>query len=134
MDGHELRHAVEVRHVSFCTPAFVALLRRFAIPVVYAEHATYPAIPDATGDFIYVRAQKGQDKLKTGYAPKALDAWASRAKTWAAGGLPDDLARIAPAPREKKRPRDVFVYFIHEGKLRAPAAAMALMERLGRAR
>jgi hypothetical protein len=25
----------------------------------------------------------------------------------------------------------VFVYFIHEGKVRAPAAAMALIERLG---
>jgi hypothetical protein len=25
----------------------------------------------------------------------------------------------------------VFVYFIHEGKVRAPAAAMAMIERLG---
>jgi hypothetical protein len=25
----------------------------------------------------------------------------------------------------------VFIYFIHEGKLRAPAAATALIERLG---
>ena len=32
-------------------------------------------------------------------------------------------------PREAK-PRDTFIYFIHEGKLRAPAAAMALIERL----
>ena len=30
----------------------------------------------------------------------------------------------------KAQPRDVFVYFIHEGKVRAPAAAMALIERL----
>jgi hypothetical protein len=29
-------------------------------------------------------------------------------------------------------PRDVFAYVIHEGKVRAPAAAMALIERLGR--
>jgi hypothetical protein len=27
-------------------------------------------------------------------------------------------------------PRDVFIYFIHEGKKRAPAAAMGLIERL----
>jgi hypothetical protein len=27
-------------------------------------------------------------------------------------------------------PRDVFAYVIHEGKVRAPAAAMALIERL----
>ena len=36
-----------------------------------------------------------------------------------------------PAARPKKQARDVFVYFIHEGKVRAPAAAMALIERLG---
>jgi len=29
-------------------------------------------------------------------------------------------------------PRDVFVYFIHEAKVRAPAAAMALIERVGK--
>jgi len=29
-------------------------------------------------------------------------------------------------------PRDVFAYVIHEGKIRAPAAAMALIERIGR--
>ena len=28
------------------------------------------------------------------------------------------------------KPRDVFAYVIHEGKLRAPAGAMALIERL----
>jgi hypothetical protein len=27
-------------------------------------------------------------------------------------------------------PRDAFIYFIHEAKVRAPAAAMALIERL----
>ncbi|HXE87286.1 MAG TPA: DUF72 domain-containing protein, partial [Hyphomicrobiaceae bacterium] len=35
-----------------------------------------------------------------------------------------------PATKAKVQPRDVFVYFIHEGKVRAPAAAMALIERL----
>jgi len=133
LDGKMLRHVVEVRHASFCTPAFVALLRRFSIPVVYAEHATYPALPDVTGDFVYARLQKGKDSVKTGYAPKALEAWAKRATTWAEGGAPADLACIGPAPRAAKHPRDVFVYFIHEGKLRAPAAAEALIERLAKA-
>ena len=36
---------------------------------------------------------------------------------------------IFPSPADW---RDVFVYFIHEGKLHAPAAAMALIDRLGR--
>jgi len=133
LDGKTLRHVVEVRHASFCTPAFVALLRRFSVPAVYAEHATYPAIADVTGDFVYARLQKGKDSVKTGYPPKALEAWAKRAKTWAAGGAPADLACIGPAPRAAKRPRDVFLYVIHEGKLRAPAAAEALIERLAKA-
>ena len=38
-------------------------------------------------------------------------------------------ARAAGA-RVMIEPRDTFIYFIHEGKLRAPAAAMALIERL----
>ena len=32
--------------------------------------------------------------------------------------------------KPKAEPRDVFAYVIHEGKVRAPAAAMALIERL----
>jgi len=128
-DGRRMRHVVEVRHDSFKTLTFIALLRKFSIPVVYAEHATYPEIADVTGDFVYARLQKGQEKLKTGYSPKALDAWAERAKTWAAGRVPDDLPRVdKTAP--KTMPRDTFIYFIHEAKVRAPAAAMALIERL----
>ena len=124
-----LRHVVEVRHDSFKTPAFLALLRKFSIPVVFAEHDKYPAIADITGDFIYARLQKGDEKLKAGYPPKALDGWAARARTWADGGEPKDLPRVEKASATKQ-PRDVFIYFIHEAKLRAPAAAMALIERL----
>jgi uncharacterized protein YecE (DUF72 family) len=128
-DGRALRHVIEVRHDSFKTPAFVALLRKFNTPVVFAEHDTYPAIADITGDFVYARLQKGDEKLKAGYPPKALDAWAKRAQTWAKGGAPADLPRVdkKSAP---KQPRDVFIYFLHEANLRAPAAAMALIERL----
>jgi len=129
LDGRALRHVVEVRHDSFCTPDFVALLRQFEIPVVFSEHATYPAIGDVIGDFVYARLQKGSDDIKTGYPPKALDAWAKRFETWAGGGEPDDLPRVGAALR-KKQPRDVFAYVIHEGKVRAPAAAMALIERV----
>jgi uncharacterized protein YecE (DUF72 family) len=131
MGGRALRHAVEVRHDSFSTPAFVTLLRRFDVAVVFAEHATYPALADVTSDFVYARLQKGKDTVKTGYAPKALDAWSERVKTWASGAEPKDLAKVDAKTVPKKAPRDVFVYFIHEGKVRAPAAAMALMERVG---
>ena len=128
-DGQTLRHVVEVRHDSFKTGAFIALLRRFDVPVVFAEHDRYPAIADIAGDFVYARLQKGDEKLEAGYPPKALDGWAARAKAWAQGGEPKDLPRV-DATAARKQPRDVFVYFIHEAKLRAPAAAMALIERL----
>jgi uncharacterized protein YecE (DUF72 family) len=126
--GKTLRHVVEVRHESFCVPAFIALLREFEIPVVFAEHAVYPAIADVTGDFVYLRLQKGKDSIASGYPPAALDQWAERVRLWAKGEAPTDLLHFgtkAPAA-----PRDVFVYFIREGKIRAPAAAMALIERL----
>jgi uncharacterized protein YecE (DUF72 family) len=132
-DGHKLRHVVEVRHDSFRSPAFVKLARRFGVAVCFSEHATYPAIPDVTADFVYARLQKGDDTVKTGYLPKALDAWAARAKLWASGSAPDDLPLTDPDTRPKKQARDLFVYFIHEAKVRAPAAAMALIERLGEA-
>ena len=128
-DGHTLRHVIEVRHDSFKTPAFIALLRKFGHPIVFSEHATYPAIADITGDFVYARLQKGQEKLKAGYAPKTLDQSAARANAWAKGGEPTDLPLVDKS-KAKKTPRDVFIYFIHEAKVRAPAAAMALIERL----
>jgi uncharacterized protein YecE (DUF72 family) len=128
-DGRVLRHVVEVRHASFCAAEFVALLREFKIPVVFAEHATYPMIADLTGDFVYARLQKGKDTVKTAYAPKALDAWAERLRVWATGGSPEDFSLI-DAKAVRKAPRDVFAYVIHEGKVRAPAGAMALIERL----
>jgi uncharacterized protein YecE (DUF72 family) len=67
--------------------------------------------------------------VKTGYPAAALDAWAKRAKTWNAGGVPDDLAARA-GQKPAKAKRDVFVYMIAGAKERAPAAAMALIERL----
>ena len=56
------------------------------------------------------KAQAGQP---LGYADDALDAIAARARGWAQGG------------------GDVFAFFINGAKERAPAAAMALIERLG---
>lgn len=128
-DGHTLRHVVEVRNASFKTPAFIALARKHGVAICYAEHDTYTEIADLTADFVYARLQKGSEKLKAGYAPKALDAWAKRAKVWTKGGEPADLPRVDKV-HAPKQPRDVFIYFIHEAKLRAPAAAMALIERL----
>jgi uncharacterized protein YecE (DUF72 family) len=129
LDGRALRHVVEVRHDSFCAPGFIALLRKFETPVVFAEHGHYPAIADVVADFVYARLQKGNDDIKTCYPPKALDAWAKRLQLWAGGDAPDDLPRVDPASA-KKAPRDVFAYVIHEGKIRAPSGAMELIARV----
>ncbi|HSA66571.1 MAG TPA: DUF72 domain-containing protein, partial [Methyloceanibacter sp.] len=82
------------------------------------------------GDVVYARLQRGDDALAAAYPPGELDAWAGRAKSWAKGKTPDDMPLLAGTGASKPRPHDVFIYFIHEGKLRAPAAAMALIERL----
>jgi uncharacterized protein YecE (DUF72 family) len=125
-DGARLRHVVEVRHASFCVPEFIRLLRGFETPVVFSEHETYPAIADVTGDFLYLRLQKGADSIPTAYPQNAIADWSTRLRAWMAGRTPADLPCIEAAPAQI-RPRDAFVYFIHEGKVRAPAAAMAMI-------
>jgi uncharacterized protein YecE (DUF72 family) len=127
--GKPIRHTVEVRHDSFVTPVFVELLRKFSVAPVLVESEKHPPIADVTSDFIYARLQKTDDKVPTGYAPAALDIWARRAKAWEAGGAPDDLPTIAGQSPPRK-PRDVFLYMISGAKVRAPAAAMALIERV----
>jgi uncharacterized protein YecE (DUF72 family) len=132
-DGQKLRHTVEVRHPSFKDPEFIALIRSFGVPVVFADHPTYPAISDLVGDFVYARLQKGEDDIATCYPKKDLATWAAAAQTWAEGGLPDRVVEdiAAPSQKSESRPRDVFVYFIHGGKVRAPAAAQLFMEAVG---
>jgi uncharacterized protein YecE (DUF72 family) len=129
-DGHALRHVIEVRHDSFCAPDFIALLRKFAMGIVYTDHVKYPNIADVTGDFVYARLQRGKDTAPTAYPPEELDAWTGRLHLWAQGKAPDDLPWVSPASKTKIAPRDVFAYVIHEGKVRAPAGAMELIERL----
>jgi uncharacterized protein YecE (DUF72 family) len=129
-DGRALRHVIEVRHDSFKTPEFTALLRQFKMPAVYTDHATYPNIADITGEFLYARLQQGKDTAPTAYPPKQIKQWAERLQTWAAGQEPQDLNRVEPKYKPAATPRDVFAYVIHEGKVRAPAGAMALIERL----
>ena len=128
--GRTLRHAIEARHNSFRVPEFVALARQYGVAIVVAGDSKYPEIADISTDFVYARLQTGDDQCETAYEPAELDAWAGRLKTWAAGGAPDGLPimdKTHPAPNT---PRDVFAFIIHEGKVRAPAGAMALIERV----
>ena len=113
VDGLPLRHALEVRHASFRDPRFTELARRYAVAIVFADDEDFPAIDEPTADFTYARLMRTRDEIETGYAAAELDRWAERAKSWAKRG-------------------DAFVYFISGAKVRAPAAAQALIERLGK--
>ena len=128
LDGLPLAHVVEPRHDSFATPEFVALCRKYGVAIVLAEHAAYPRIADVTGPVVYARLQTGSDDVASAYPPQDLDLWARRFKAYAAGGRPDDLPVFSPQ-EAAKAPRDVYAFVIHEGKVRAPAAAMELIKR-----
>jgi len=130
VDGSAIRHVVEVRHPSFRVPAFVDLLRAYRVGVVLADSDQHPQIADVTADFVYARLQRASETEKTGYAAKELDRWAKRAQAWAAGKTPDDLACVAPAEKKPPKSRDVFIYMINGFKPKAPAAGMALIERI----
>lgn len=106
----ERRHVVEVRHDSFKDARFVDLCRERGVAICLADHGVYPMIDEATADFVYARLMRGQDDTLTCYPPAEIAAWAERFKAWA--------------------PRDVFAFFIGGGKVRAPAGAMALMEKV----
>src|SRR4051812_44234498 len=129
MGGQTIRHAVEVRHKSFVTPEFLTLLRKFSVAPVLVESEKHPLIADVTSDFVYARLQRTREDVPTGYPPKALAIWAKRAQTFADGGAPEDLPTITASAQAKSK-RDVFIYMISGAKVRAPAAAMALIDEL----
>jgi uncharacterized protein YecE (DUF72 family) len=133
VDGLSLRHVLDVRHESFKTAEYLALARKHKVATVFTDSDDYPSFADVTGGFVYARLMRADAKLKSGYAPKALDQWAAAAKTWAQGKQPEDLPRVndVPADDPASNPRDVFLFFINGAKERAPAGAMALLERLG---
>jgi uncharacterized protein YecE (DUF72 family) len=130
VDGLAIRHVVEVRHESFKNPDFIALARERGVAVVIAGDCEYPQIADVTAPFVYARIMGTSEKDESGYSAAALDRWAARAKAWAAGGSPQDLPTVAAAAKSDAG-RDVFLYVISGHKERNPAAAMALIERVG---
>ncbi|WAP68821.1 DUF72 domain-containing protein [Jiella pelagia] len=129
--GIALRHVVEPRHESFVVPEFAALCRKDGVAIVCADSDDHPQIADVTADFAYLRLQRGDESVETCYLADALDEWAQRLETFAAGGEPGDLRKADPDMFAEKTPRDVFAYFIRSGKPRAPHGAMALIQRLG---
>jgi uncharacterized protein YecE (DUF72 family) len=134
-DSHRpLRHAVEIRNESFCTPEFIELLRETGTALVCADTVKWPLLMDVTADFVYCRLHGSQELYVSGYDDAALDIWARRVCAWADGGEPDDGRRIQEPAKRSIDGRDVYVFFDNDAKVRAPADAAALAERVGRDR
>ena len=108
-----LRHAIEIRHRSFETQAFVDLLREHDIAFVVADTAgKWPLAEEVTSDFVYVRLHGDKKLYESGYTVAALERWAARIRAWCLSG-------------------DVFVYFDNDIKVKAPRDAMRLADMLG---
>jgi uncharacterized protein YecE (DUF72 family) len=127
-----LSHAFEIRHPSFCTPEFIALLRAYGVALVAADTAgRWPLLEDVTADFVYARLHGDVKLYESGYGRAALQRWAERIRDWSGGGEAAGAQRVAgPAP-PRSRGRDVYVYFDNDAKVHAPYDAQALRRLLG---
>lgn len=110
--GVAIRHAVEVRNDTFKTEAFTDLARKHGCAIVFADDPDWPMPDVETAPFAYARLQQTRGHFETGYSPAELDTWAKTFKGWA-------------------KKRDVFAFFISGEKERNPAAAKALIQRVG---
>jgi uncharacterized protein YecE (DUF72 family) len=127
-----LRHAIEIRHRSFLDPAFITLLRRQGVALVFADSVEWPYAEDLTADFVYIRLHGSEELYASGYSDEALDHWVTRVKLWSQGLQPNDAQLIAAdLPPPRRSTRDVFVYFDNDAKVRAPFDARALRAKLG---
>jgi uncharacterized protein YecE (DUF72 family) len=114
-DGVRLRHALEVRSPTFDTQQFYDLAAKYGAAIVYAEDdeaPEWPKIDLPTADFTYARLMSSKPDEPTGMTSAELDGIAARTRDWAKRG-------------------DVFAYFIAGAKVRNPAAAQALIQKLG---
>ena len=112
LDGIRLRHAIEPRHESFRDERFYDLCRKRDVAVVFGDDDEFPCIDADTASFRYARFQRMREEVSTGYEEARLDEFAKRMDGWAKIG------------------RDVYAFLINGAKVRAPAAALALQERL----
>lgn len=112
LNGVPLRHVIEPRHESFRDPRFFDLCREHDVAIVFGDDDEFPCIEADTASFAYARLQRMRAEVPTGYDDPALNAFAARARRWQAAA------------------RDGYLFMINGAKIRAPAAALALQERL----
>ena len=113
LEGIKVRHAIEPRNKSFQDEKFFDLCRERNVAIVLEDSDDYPTIEADTADFAYARLQRMNEDVPAGYDDASLDRFAELARDWASGG------------------RDAYIFMINGAKVRAPAAAQALQDRLG---
>jgi len=113
-DGLPLRHVIEPRHESFRDEGFFDLCRAQDVAIAFGDDDEFPCIDADTASFAYARLQRMREDVPTGYDEAALSAFAARARHGSSEG------------------RDSYLFMINGAKLRAPAAALALQQRLAR--
>ena len=114
-DGVRLRHALEVRSGTFDTPQFIDLVAKYGVAIVHAvddEAPDWPRIDQPTADFTYARLMSSREDEPTGMTSGELD-------------------EVAAQTLGRAKRGEVFAYFIAGAKMRNPAAAQALIARLG---
>jgi len=125
-----MRHAIEIRNRSFCTPCFTDLLRRYGAALVISDAiADWPYAEDMTADFTYMRLHGSETLYGGAYTDAALDRWAERINLWSHGRQPVDAKRIGSAAKTGNG-RDVYCYFDNDQKVRAPFDAARLINRI----
>jgi uncharacterized protein YecE (DUF72 family) len=82
------------------------------VAIVFGDDDDFPCIDADTASFAYARLQRMREEIVTGYDEVALDGFTDKARSWSAAG------------------RDAYMFMINGAKSRAPAAAMALQQRL----
>jgi uncharacterized protein YecE (DUF72 family) len=111
LKGLPLRYAIEAGHESFDCDEFLEIAHKANVAVVYLEQEGRAQIAERTADFAYLRCKNTQPDEPTGYPPAELDRLAKLCRKWGKDG-------------------DVFAFMIAGAKELAPAAAMALAERI----
>lgn len=129
-NNYPLRHAIEGRHESFKSAAFIELARKYGIAVVVGDTAgRWPYIEDVTADFVYIRLHGDEEKYPDGYTKGALEQWAQRLARWAEGSQSSDAVLVVPGdPPAQVRP--VYAYFDNDVKELAALNAVSMIAHL----
>jgi uncharacterized protein YecE (DUF72 family) len=109
-----IRHAVEIRHLSWLSDAALSMLREMNIALVAADTAgRHPESVARTADFAYVRLHGSTALYASRYAERELGAWTERIAEWTRAGA------------------DVYVYFDNDAEGHAPHDALRLAALVG---